>query len=517
MQIIQSYWACNKKDILTNQPGWVSPEYNLMSWALSCMQLNKYYQNVTLYCDKETKKILIDELKLPYANVCCELDSLNTYQPDLWALPKIYVYEKQTSPFLHVDGDVFIWEKFEEKLMRGNLIAQNLESATSYYEKIMQDLENHLSFFPKEILDERKKGNQILAYNAGIFGGNDYKFFNFYAKKAFDFVNKNILNLNEGLGGNFNIFFEQYLFYCLVKKQKKSVGVLLNQVIGDNEYKGFGDFINVPYDKKYLHILGSYKKNEVVCLQLANRLRLDYPKYYYAIIDLYKCRNIPLYHDYYKSFDGNKSERLNWSKDLKHNYKVGVNYAKSSIFLKKDALIPEPVGPLVESELLDFDIFSTTIKKIVYNKFSKISELFLYGRDLNCTEYFEYLFADVSNIYKKKIVAMEYTEIIKSQNDWSQINNRAFTMRKGKKPFDNFFTAIVPECNQFGYSLSNLDLLDIEILKEIKSIKTIGRLLNDCKKMFDKNEVETSKVEFEKLVFGRIKKGINNKTIGVLY
>ena len=72
-------------------------------------------------------------------------------------------------------------------------------------------------------------------------------------------------------------------------------------------------------------------------------------------------------------------------------------------------------------------------------------------------------------------------------------------------------------CNQFGYSLSNLDLLDTEILKEVKSVKTIGRLLNDCKKMFYKNEVEVSKVEFEKLIFGRIKKGINNKTIKVFY
>ena len=39
MKIIQSYWSRGKTNILTDQSGWVAPEYNLMSWALSCLQL----------------------------------------------------------------------------------------------------------------------------------------------------------------------------------------------------------------------------------------------------------------------------------------------------------------------------------------------------------------------------------------------------------------------------------------------------------------------------------------------
>ncbi|RZL57794.1 MAG: hypothetical protein EOO93_17310 [Pedobacter sp.] len=156
--------------MLTNQPGWVAPEYNLMSWALSCLQLKKYYKNIALYCDTETKKLLIDELGLPYTEVHCELDKLNCYHQELWAIPKIYCYSIQEKPFLHVDGDVFIWKAFDDRLLSRPLIAQNLESATHHYNGIMFELEQNLNFFPEEIKVERKAKNPILAYNAGIFG-----------------------------------------------------------------------------------------------------------------------------------------------------------------------------------------------------------------------------------------------------------------------------------------------------------------------------------------------------------
>ena len=214
-----------------------------------------------MYCDNSSKKILIDILQLPYDNVICNLDKLNTYHSQLWALPKIYAYSQQKSPFLHVDGDVFVWQKFDENLLTSNLIAQNVEAATIYYDTIMKSLESSLIYFPNEIIVERKQRNPILAYNAGIFGGKDINFFREYTKKAFEFVDKNNMNLSKIDVTNFNIFFEQYLFYCLAKSKKKIVNVLIPEIIGDNQYKAFGDFSRVPYEKKYLHLIETYIKN----------------------------------------------------------------------------------------------------------------------------------------------------------------------------------------------------------------------------------------------------------------
>lgn len=155
MRFIQSFWSCNQSNLMYFPAGWVSPEYNLMSWALSCLQLRKYYKEVTLYADSTAANMLIDTLALPYTNVVCDLDKLNNYNTQLWALPKLHAYANQESPFLHVDGDVFIWERFDEKLLCGSLIAQNEEAATDYYERILESLESELSYFPPEIVAER--------------------------------------------------------------------------------------------------------------------------------------------------------------------------------------------------------------------------------------------------------------------------------------------------------------------------------------------------------------------------
>ena len=45
--------------------GWLHPEYNLMSWALSCLSLREHYDEVALYTDSEGKRILIDKLRFP--------------------------------------------------------------------------------------------------------------------------------------------------------------------------------------------------------------------------------------------------------------------------------------------------------------------------------------------------------------------------------------------------------------------------------------------------------------------
>jgi len=110
MNIIQSSWACNQPDLLTANSGWLAPEYNLMSWALSCLQLKQYYPDVVLYSDSVSAKMLIDTLQLPYTEVVCNLDVLNKYHPQLWALPKIHTYSQQETPFLHVDG-MFLYGK----------------------------------------------------------------------------------------------------------------------------------------------------------------------------------------------------------------------------------------------------------------------------------------------------------------------------------------------------------------------------------------------------------------------
>lgn len=65
------------------------------------------------------------------------------------------------------------------------------------------------------------------------------------------------------------------------------------------------------YYPEYLHLLGSYKRNDFVCKQMANRLRQDYPEYYYRIIELFKKNKVPLIKDYYDL--ENTSEKIDFA------------------------------------------------------------------------------------------------------------------------------------------------------------------------------------------------------------
>ena len=47
MRIVQTFWTA-KADLTRSTFGWLHPEYNLMSWALSCLSLREHYDEVAL-------------------------------------------------------------------------------------------------------------------------------------------------------------------------------------------------------------------------------------------------------------------------------------------------------------------------------------------------------------------------------------------------------------------------------------------------------------------------------------
>ncbi|MCP9547660.1 hypothetical protein NNC77_16005 [Prevotella copri] len=51
-------------------------------------------------------------------------------------MAKIKAYQSIKEPFIHVDGDVFIWTKIDESLRDLELIVQNEETTTDYYGKM---------------------------------------------------------------------------------------------------------------------------------------------------------------------------------------------------------------------------------------------------------------------------------------------------------------------------------------------------------------------------------------------
>ena len=151
MKIIHSYWSKpshSKNGILAENRyngGWLALKYHYMSWALSCLKFKEFYEDVELYTDQEGKELLIDLLNLPSSKVHISLDELNYLPEQMWALPKIFTYSLQTEPFIHADGDVYIWRKFDNHFEQSPLIAQHLENSFAYYKEAL-DIEVILTF-----------------------------------------------------------------------------------------------------------------------------------------------------------------------------------------------------------------------------------------------------------------------------------------------------------------------------------------------------------------------------------
>ncbi len=284
MKIIQSFWSGQNNDIFDNR-GWLSYEYHWLGWILSCNQLRKFYDEVELYTDSFGYEILIKKLKLPYTKVHVILDEMKNYPKDLWAIAKIKTYELQDKPFLHIDGDVFIWDKFPDELIAGSLIAQNLENTTDYYREMWNEIAPQLSYIPDEILNYHNNISN-LGCNMGIIGGNDIAFFQEYTKKSFEFVDKNKENWKKFNLFNFNIFFEQELFYEMATLQQKYISYLFDEVWGDNSYLGLGNFQDVPHKRFYLHLLGNFKRRLQICKSLESYVLKEYPQNFMRLKNL---------------------------------------------------------------------------------------------------------------------------------------------------------------------------------------------------------------------------------------
>ena len=278
MKIVQSYWS---------KPGnencsWLIKEMHYYCWALSCLKLKQFYDKVELVTDKKGKEVLIDQLGLPYDSVKVVLDDINDYSTELWALGKIYAYQIQDEPFIHVDGDICVWDKFPERIESAGLIAQHEERDYEFAIVHFNELLNaNLDYYPKEIIQFRQQeNNAIVEANAGIFGGNDIEFIKDYCEEAFRFVNKSMDKaLSVKHSGMFNTVFEQYLFYCMANQRHKKIDYLFEDKI-DTNFEEMVRVTDIPYNSKFIHLLSYHKKPLLHNQKIMQHLWYEFPKYY---------------------------------------------------------------------------------------------------------------------------------------------------------------------------------------------------------------------------------------------
>ena len=361
-----------------------------------------------LISDEEGAKLLIDDLKLPYTKVTVCLDELNHYHPKLWAIGKIKAYQLQKKPFLHVDGDIFIWKFFgENSFNQKALIVQNIDYDYPWYATMMESIEHHFDYIPKAVLLSYRNEENLTGINAGIIGGTDIGFFQRYTHEAFEFVDRNLVNLDKINIGLFNNVFEQYLFYCLAKCEKKKIFPFLN-LKPHEEFTDAMTFNLLPNVKSFIHLIGFAKKNIYACEQVEMRLRYEFPYYYQKICkyfdNSYFSNADARYHNLKNTFDFMQKasindimkEKFQLSKDARviigneintlEYISPQTNTSEAIELTDWNTLLEAFAEPISGEEILEFIAQDVSISDSNKLKFDFITDKLIYKNILSFTD-----------------------------------------------------------------------------------------------------------------------------------
>jgi hypothetical protein len=292
MKIIQSLWSppiVQTRDGPGNRfnGGWLDERNHWMSWALSCLTLHQFYDQVELITDNVGKKILVDQIQLPYSKVSTSLTELNGYPSKAWALGKLKAYGLQTEPFLHVDGDVYIWQKLNDSIENASLVVQSRTDFSIHPQvnELAKVIQNELISVPQAIENYWKLQQPFFAINAGIIGGKDVAFFQEYSQQAFSFIDANIDRFETLNGHLLNMVIEEHLFYCLAAELQEEITFYLGAI--SQPFKEVCRFHLLPYYANYVHLIGDAKRNTYASEQVVLHLREKFPEYYQRILDLF--------------------------------------------------------------------------------------------------------------------------------------------------------------------------------------------------------------------------------------
>jgi len=239
MKIVQSLWTAAR------QPS----RDDAMRWALSFTLAKRHYGAVELHTDDYGKRFLVDQIGLDYDKVHLTLQELDKWcPPNVWALSKVVVFgelARQGEPFLHLDDDVFLFNRLPGRIECADVFAQCSEGF-NYYRR-------PLHYFDEEDrIDCALPESEWRAYNTGIFGGSNLEFIRQYSERSRLLAERIIAKGNAK--EHCNTVFEQ----AFLAKAANDLGVKVTTLLAG----GYND--EQAVELGYCHLIQLKGKPEVI-------------------------------------------------------------------------------------------------------------------------------------------------------------------------------------------------------------------------------------------------------------
>lgn len=481
MNYIQTFYSSEQQSLLHHSFGWVNSKFHLMSWALSCMSIKKSLGRVELYTNRENVDFFINTLCLPYDEVHEISPNFKLPHPQLWALPKIYTYSVQKTPFIHIDGDVFIFDDLISTYGNVDLIAQNEEYFTDYYYRLMPSLLNSFNYIPNQVKEDFMKMEDLKALNAGILGGCNTTFFKEYTAEAFRYINLNLDKLSQIDVNNFNVFFEQHLCYKMAKKHGLTFKYVLSPMYCDNGYSNLSEFHKIPLGTcSYIHLLGNYKRDLFTCLKMENTLRCLFPKYHQLIEELFSINepipnaNTPLY--------------LNTCSIESQVNKIRT--ALGSYVSKK------------MSALADFNKWISNVHTALC-QFSYVENNVLLNQEIKSFQWYKTLMVQRG----VKLVQSPFANVFTSNFDWARLyrskipNGVEYYQMSLEDLIDgHYYSLFVKEIEPYSFTIYDIDCLEYKIYEELQIPLNIDELYAKMESYVEQDVIKSNKSTFYRLI-----------------
>lgn len=541
MKFVQTFWtgaateADNKP--LAIKAGWHSSEYHWMSWTMSCLQLLKLYGQVELVTDKMGKHILIDTLGLPYTSVSLALeDEIEMPNPGLFSLAKLKTYSLQKEPFIHVDGDLFLYQPLPNHIYEPGLISSNPEADLFFNSHILNQVTEREFKLPPHLKGVTAEPH-LFSSNAGIIGGHDLTFIKEYCDYAFDFVASNKDQLGEVDISSINFLIEQISFFYLARQKGKPIAYVSEEPVTDPLYHDFisvADIPNVPM----VHAVGGCKRFPFMLDHLTKRLRLIYPTYYYRILKLCKEQRVAISNSFYGYYDCSydlESGGLSVKPAEDGFYKSSSEKPLSITFERTIKTLrhahpemPEPTSYasfklLLESKQLAPQCKDILNLELLIEKAQLIVNTGIGGEELHAEDVAHYrktdetfnsgMDVDISQMIGLSQSTMLYTAAWNWWKTDDEDMSRVLSENFGLYP-DALDVAITPEVLTMDAYVYYLDELDAYIVNMLKTHGlTIEEILDQVRHAFEEEIDPTTNLEYRYLIFDTLKRLSFNRII----
>ena len=241
---------------------------NFYSMLLSVLTLQKYYGEVTMYCNKKAHDNFIKYL--PYKEIKI-VENKNDFT--FWNYYKIDIIRKQTAKFIHVDPDVFIFDDLFSDFIKGrkhDIIIQDV--IPDYTNPVLREMPVLVSYLKKSKLMDYKLCDG-KAFSNGVVGmnvktKNEYVKLSDKLKSAFE---DGDLKVHEDL---ISMISEEVALYLLARKNDlKYLEILPYDDILKNGSR------QTANERKYTHMWGDSKFNPQYIEAMKLKTKKEFPQY----------------------------------------------------------------------------------------------------------------------------------------------------------------------------------------------------------------------------------------------